>query len=69
MTTTTQNWSATKKAGIVFLAIFILFQLIPMEWATNLLGKNILQIEGFQKIKYQDQGQNQGNQAQKYTFK
>jgi len=56
MTTTNNQWSATKKAGIVFLAIFLLFQLIPLGWLTNFLGKNILQIEGFHEIKMTGSG-------------
>ena len=56
MTTTDNQWSATKKAGIVFLAIFLIFQLIPIDWLTNLFGKNMLQIEGFQKIKMTGSG-------------
>ena len=56
MTTTDNRWSNTKKAGVVFLAIFLIFQLIPIDWLTNLFGKNILQIEGFQKIKMTGSG-------------
>jgi len=56
MTTTNNQWSATKKAGIVFLTIFLLFQLIPLGWLTNFLGKNILQIEGFHEIKMTGSG-------------
>lgn len=56
MTTTEEKWSVIKKAGIVFLAIFMIFQLIPLEWLTTILGKDILQIEGFQKIKMTGSG-------------
>jgi len=56
MTTAENQWSNTKKSGIVFLAIFLLFQLIPLGWLTNILGENILQIKGFHQIKMTGSG-------------